>query len=71
MKNITRALLIVALVAVAGTSIAKADSYRDPHYAYGHNGYWDEHHHYRHWDHYNNHDGYWTHRDGVRVFIDI
>ena len=73
MKTITKALLALVLVAVAGSSVAKADYYRDPHYTYGHDGYWDEghHHHYHHWDHYNGHDGYWDNRAGVRVFIDI
>ena len=65
--------VITALFVMANYSPVLADSYGPYHpYAYGHNGYWDEHHGYHHWDHYNGHDGYWHRRsDGVRIFIDI
>ena len=54
-------ILTLAFLGLAFASVAKADYYRDPHYAYGHDGYWDnnDHHHYHHWDRYNGHDGYW------------
>lgn len=71
MKTISKAVFALAILGIAGASVAKADYYRDPHYAYGHNGYWDEHHRYHHWEHYHDHDGYWSQRNGVRVFIDI
>jgi hypothetical protein len=70
----TMALAIITLVlGLASASPALADTFGPYHpYTYGHNGYWDEHHAYHHWDRYNNHDGYWTHRsDGVRIFINI
>jgi hypothetical protein len=65
--------VLTALLAIAGTGSLKADSYGPYHpYTYGHNGYWDEHHAYHHWERYNNHDGYWYHRsDGARIFINI
>ena len=66
-----KVLLTIAVLAIFGSSFANAYD-RDRRYQYGHNGYWDEHHSYHHWDHYNGHDGYWHQRDdGVRVFIDI
>jgi hypothetical protein len=66
-----KVLLTVAALAIFGSTFANAYD-RDRRYQYGHNGYWDEHHSYHHWDHYNGHDGYWrTRDDGVRVFIDI
>jgi hypothetical protein len=73
MKTITKALLALVFVAIAGTSVAKADSYRNSHYSYGHNGYWDEsnHHRYHHWERYHDHDGYWDNQGGTRIFIDI
>jgi hypothetical protein len=71
MKNLTKAILAVAVLSVLGSSIANADYYRNPHYQYGHNGYWDDHHHYHHWARYHDHDGYWDNRGGTRVFIDI
>jgi len=69
---LTLALLTACLV-LAGSRPAAADQYGPNHpYVYGHNGYWDEHHGYHRWDHYNNHDGYWYRRnDGVRIFISI
>ena len=71
MKNTTKALLTLIVLAIAGATAANADYYRNNHYAYGHNGYWDEHHRYHHWDHYHGHDGYWDNRGGTRIFIDI
>ncbi len=71
MKTISKVILTLAVLVIAGASVAKADPNRDSRYTYGHDGYWDEHHHYHHWDHYNGHDGYWGNRNGVRVFIDI
>ena len=73
MKTISKVILTLAVLVVAGAgaSVAKADYYRDSRYTYGHNGYWDDHHRYHHWDRYNGHDGYWGDRNGVRVFIDI
>jgi hypothetical protein len=68
------ALAIITLVlGLASASPAVADTFGPYHpYTYGHNGYWDEHHGYHHWQQYNGHDGYWTHRsDGVRIFIHI
>jgi hypothetical protein len=61
----------VALLGLAGSSPVSADYYAPYHpYAYGHNGYWDEHRGYHHWDRYHDHDGYYNRRsDGVRVFI--
>ena len=76
MKNTTRFLtlaLLTAGLALAGSNPVHADSYGPNHpYAYGHNGYWDEHHGYHHWDNYHGRQGYWYHRnDGVRIFISI
>ncbi len=71
MKTTTKALLTLVVLAVLGASTASAYD-RNPHYRYGHNGYWDEHHGYHHWDHYHGHDGYWYNRpDGVRIFINV
>jgi len=65
--------ITVIVLGLAGTGPVSADYYGPYHpYVYGHNGYWDEHHGYHHWDRYNNHDGYWYHRnDGARIFISI
>jgi hypothetical protein len=73
MKNLQKALLCVAALGLFGASVAKADRYRDSHYDYGHDGYWDnrDHHHYHHWEHYHGHDGYWENQGGTRIFIDI
>ena len=71
MKNLTKAVLAVAVLSVFGSSIANADYYRNRDYQYGHNGYWDRGHHYHHWARYHDHDGYWDERGGTRVFIDI
>ena len=71
MKNLSKALLAVAALAILGTSVAKADYYRDSHYQYGHNGYWDQHHRYHHWERYHDHDGYWENHGGTRIFIQI
>lgn len=71
MKNLTKIALVLATFAILGAS-SNASAYgRNPHYRYGHNGYWDEHHHYHHWQHYHGHDGYWDNRGGTRVFINI
>ena len=73
MKTLKMAVMgfaaVIALTAFSGS--AKADSYGPNHpYTYGHNGYWDEHHGYHHWQQYNGHNGYWNRRsDGVSVFI--
>jgi hypothetical protein len=75
MKSLHTLLLgSVALAAFAflGSTQARADYYAPGHpYTYGHDGYWDEHHGYHHWDHYNGHDGYWHRENGVRIFVDI
>jgi hypothetical protein len=65
--------IAVIVLGLAGTGPVSADSYGPYHpYVYGHNGYWDEHHGYHHWDRYHDHDGYWYRRnDGVRIFINI
>jgi len=36
-----------------------------------HDGFWDRHHHYRHYEYYHHHRGYWDDRDGVRLWINI
>jgi hypothetical protein len=77
MKNTSIRLWTLAVTVIvlgfAGNSPVSADSYGPYHpYVYGHNGYWDEHHGYHHWDRYHDHDGYWYHRhDGVSIFINI
>jgi len=71
MKNLTKALLALAILTTFGASIANADRYRNRDYQYGHNGYWDRGHRYHHWERYHDHDGYWDNRGGTRVFISI
>jgi hypothetical protein len=71
MKNISKVILAVAALALLGSSVVRADYYRDPNYRYGHNGYWDHGNHYHHWARYHDHDGYWSNRNGARIFIQI
>ena len=73
MKNIKIAALVLSTLAVfiIGSTSASA-YYRDPHYRYGHNGYWDHGNRYHRWESWHGHRGYWHRRDdGVRVFINI
>jgi len=77
MKTTSNRILALAittlLLGLATSSPVSADYYGPYHpYAYGHNGYWDEHHGYHHWDRHHDHDGYWQRRDdGARIFISI
>jgi len=73
MKNLKIAVLCFAavLALTAFSSSARADDYYAPYhpYTYGHDGYWDGHHAYHHWERYHDHDGYWDQRNGARIFI--
>jgi hypothetical protein len=70
MKKLTILALALAAFGIFGTSQASAYG-RNPHYRYGHNGYWDRGNRYHRWDHYHGHNGYWDTRGGTRIFIDI
>ena len=59
-------LLSLGLAAFLYTGASQA--WADDH---GHDGFWDGHHHYHHYEYYHNHRGYWDERNGLRVWINI
>ena len=64
---------ILALAALTASLMlaATTPSFADGPFRHDDNGYWDDHHQYHHFDHYQNHRGYWNQQNGVRVFITL
>jgi hypothetical protein len=56
---------MVIFFILGGINQSRAHDDRD------HDGFWDEHHHYRHYEFYHHHRGYWDERSGLHVFINV
>ena len=71
MQNYKRALLATALMGFLVLALAAPAMADDGPYRHDHNGYWDDHHAYHHFDSYHNHHGYWHTDNGARIFINV